>query len=197
MDETRVFKTYHPADALNGADSWPLYDFAGAGYYEDRQESAFPRPAAGPRVRDEWVREKASVRSRSRAAVRKNSAMVLLTAAGALMAAVLLVMLLLAQIQMTALSDSAAGLQNRLAELRTEHSKLVAAYETSFPLSEVEDYAVNELGMQKPSPEQIVYLSGVGADDRAMIVQETSQNMFSLGFESILDTLWSYFGSGA
>lgn len=197
MDETRVFKTYSYSDVLNGADPLPVYDFAGAGYYEDIQDNYFPRPVSEPRVREQWVREKAAERSSARVLPRKGIGLFLVTAAGALAAAVLLVMLLLAQIQMTALSDSAAGLENRILELRAEQNRLAAAYETAFSLAEVEEYALNELGMQKPRPEQIVYLSGVGAADRAVIVEEPVQNMFSLGVTSVMDSLWSYFGAGA
>lgn len=195
MNETRVFKTYSYSDLLNAADSAVAYDFAGAGYYEDLREQYFPRPAEAPRKRrDEWVREKDDAFAGTRAISRKGQGISLLTVLGFLMAAVLLVMVLLAQIQMTALADSAAGLENRISELKTEQNKLVAAYETTFSLAEVEEYAIEELGMQKPRADQIVYLDGVGAADRAVILEQEEQNMFSLGVSSVLDSLWSYFG---
>lgn len=195
MNETRVFKTYKYSDILNTTDAVAAYDFAGAGYYEDLRDLYFPRPAEEPpKRRKEWVREKDEAFAGTRAISRKGQGISLLTVLGFLAAAVLLVMVLLAQIQMTALADSAAGLENRISELRTQQNKLVASYETTFSLAEVERCAVEELGMQKPRAEQIVYLDGVGAADRVVVLEQPEQNMFSLGFSSVLDSLWSYFG---
>lgn len=197
MDETRVFKSYSYSELLNGSDSVLAYDFAAAGYYEDLYAPA-PRPVPRPRQREpEWIREEPrdEVFARRRAIRRKGQGISVFTVLGFAVAAVLLVMVLLAQIQMTAISDSAAGLENRILELQGEHNKLLAAYETTFALAEVEDYAVNVLGMQKPRAEQIVYLDGLGTADRAVILQPQEQSMFSLGLESIVDSLWSYFGA--
>lgn len=198
MDETRVFKSYSYSELLNGSDSVLAYDFAGAGYYEDLY-APVPRRAPQPQPRQreqeqEWIREEPEAFARRRAISRKGQGVSVFTVLGFAVAAVLLVMVLLAQIQMTAIADSAAGLENQILELRSEHNKLLAAYETTFSLAEVEDYAVNELGMQKPRADQIVYLDGLGTADRAVILQPQEQSMFALGIESVFDSLWSYFG---
>ena len=195
MDKTRVFKSYNPSELLNGPDSVLVYDFAGAGYYEDLY---VPAPRRAPRPREqEWIREepREEAFARRRAIRRKGQGVSVFTVLGFAVAAVLLVMVLLAQVQMTAISDSAAGLETQILVLRAEHNKLLAAYETTFSLAEVEDYAVNVLGMQKPRADQIVYLDGLGTADRAVILQPQEPDGIFQSLESVLDSLWSYFGA--
>jgi cell division protein FtsL len=104
---------------------------------------------------------------------------------------VLLIASLMARVQFTKASAEAADLQTQLAELTSQKSKLTIEYESALNLTEVEDYAVNKLGMQKPHSDQIRYISGT-SQDKAEILDGTS----SAGekSDSIVDSLSEYLG---
>ncbi len=199
MDQTRVFKRYEYNELLGGSDSVWTFDFAGAGYYEDGyvarpspRRTAPKQPAPSRRREHAEPKSRVGAHSAVRSAEKLSPALIL----GFLLSAAMLVLVLMAQVRMTALSDSAAGLENEIFALRSEQNRLLAQYETSFPLAEVERYAVEELGMQKPRPEQIVWLSSLGTDDRAEILVPQEESVFSLGLQSFSDSLRAYFGSG-
>lgn len=200
MDETRVFKIYSGSELLRAADAALGYDFAGAGYYEDGSAGLFPglpKTAPVPRRREkEWVRERQDGGLFSRSLRRQARGISFVTVGGFLLAAVLLVLVLLAQIRLTALSDSAAAAESSIRQLQTQQDKLRAEYATTFSLEEVEDYAVNVLGMQKPGAEQIVYLQDLDAQDRAVVLAPEEENLISQSLRSLADCLRSYFGGG-
>jgi len=93
---------------------------------------------------------------------------------GYLFAAVLIVIALLAQVQLTRLSDQAGVLQSRLEELQLEETKLQIEYESAFNFTEIEKYAMSTLGMQKPRSDQIYYVNG-SAPDRAVVLAEDTE----------------------
>ena len=66
-------------------------------------------------------------------------------------------------------------------------------YETIFNLKDVEEYAVNELGMQEPDNEQIYYLTGVASADKAVVVTKGETDMFSVGLADLLASVKAYF----
>ncbi len=72
--------------------------------------------------------------------------------------AVMIVFSLLASIKLAAVNDEAARLEKEAEELETENEILTARYESSVTLQEIEDYAVNKLGMQRLTPGQIYYI---------------------------------------
>ncbi len=202
MDQTRVFKSYEYTELPGSSDGLWSFDFAGAGYFEDGyaplpRRAPQPRRAAPSRKRErEWIREVPREHSAGRRAVRSGARIAPGMILGFCLSALLLVLVLLAQIRMTAISDHAAGLENEILSLRQEQNKLLAEYEASFPLAEVERFALEELGMQKPRPEQIIYLNGLGAEDRAVVIEAREESAFSLGLASAVDSLWAYFGGG-
>lgn len=73
--------------------------------------------------------------------------------------AVLLVLSLLASVKLAALDDTAARLEKEQQTLYNENRALAAKYEQSISLDEVERIAVEELGMCRPSAEQIEYIT--------------------------------------
>lgn len=95
---------------------------------------------------------------------------------GSIIAAALLIFSLLARIQLTAASDECVALESSLTELQDQQSKLLIAYESSINLPEVEDYAMNALGMQKPRSDQVYYISG-SVQDRAVVLAESAEDV--------------------
>ena len=93
---------------------------------------------------------------------------------GAAVAVVMLVFLMLAQVRVSIANKAVLALENQVKALQAEQDDLEISYETAFNLTELEDYAVNELGMQKPRSDQIYYVNGA-AEDRAVILDDTAR----------------------
>jgi len=66
--------------------------------------------------------------------------------------AIMLALVLLARVNLTAVTGDAAKLEARLKELRSEQIQLQVKMENSVDLEEIERIAVDELGMEKGSP---------------------------------------------
>ena len=81
----------------------------------------------------------------------------LFTAVTLCFSALLLVMTLLTGIKLAAVND-AARLEQETARLRTQNGILEAEYENSLSLEEIERYAEEVLGMQRCTPEQMIYI---------------------------------------
>ncbi|MEA5151833.1 MAG: hypothetical protein VB039_04425 [Oscillospiraceae bacterium] len=82
----------------------------------------------------------------------------LFTAVTLCFSALLLVMTLLTGIKLAAVNDAAARLEQETARLRTQNGILEAEYENSLSLEEIERYAEEVLGMQRCTPEQMIYI---------------------------------------
>ena len=63
---------------------------------------------------------------------------------------------------LAAMNDRAAKTEKAIKELSVENDVLLAQYESSMGLDEIEQYATEVLGMQRCAPGQIVYLEAPG-----------------------------------
>ena len=70
----------------------------------------------------------------------------------------LLVSALLGSIRLAALNEELTGLEKSLKTLKEENRVLQARVESSLSLEELERRATEELGMQRLSPGQIIYI---------------------------------------
>ena len=93
---------------------------------------------------------------------------------GAAVAVVMLVFLMLSQVRLSIANKDVLALENQVKALQAQQADLEISYETAFNLTELEDYAVNELGMQKPRSDQIYYVNGA-AEDKAVILDENAR----------------------
>ncbi|MCD7844366.1 MAG: cell division protein FtsL [Oscillospiraceae bacterium] len=198
MQEIKTFKSYN---FVTGAvDGTLAYDFGNPDAYAGQEQYEYPgetlqspegqdwakeRPGKGTKTK---TKEKGRARARERTRPRVSAAAVV----GYLCVTVLCVMLMLAQIQLMELSDTAADLESQISELETEKDKLTAEYETTFNLKDVEEYAENVLGMQEPQEDQIYYLSGVSAGDKAVVVTHEETKLFSLGLEDLMNSVQAF-----
>ncbi|MEG1632444.1 MAG: hypothetical protein RR314_00175 [Oscillospiraceae bacterium] len=115
---------------------------------------------------------------------------------GCAIAAVLLIFSLLARVQLTKASDQCVALEQSLAELQETNTKLLIAHESTFNMTEIEDYAVNTLGMQKPRSDQLHYITG-SAEDRAVVLGETGADVsFVDKVGDFLSSIGEYFHRG-
>ena len=194
MADVKTFKTYN---FVTGAvDGTQAYDFSNPGLYLD--EEVYSEPAETPRRREklqprEWIKEDVRARVRANTAAKNAQGVPIFSVLGVMVAAVLLSLMLLAQIRLTDISYNAAKLESQISELELQQDKLTVAYEQIFNLKDVEEHAVEVLGMQEPMNEQVFYLTGVASADRAEVVTKGETDMFSLGMADILSSIKAYF----
>jgi hypothetical protein len=72
--------------------------------------------------------------------------------------ALMLVLSLLCGIRLAAVNDLAADREREVKRLRAENARLRARCESSMSLEEIERYAEEELGMQRLSGEQMIWV---------------------------------------
>lgn len=70
----------------------------------------------------------------------------------------LLVAALLGSIELASVNEELTTLERELKTLKEESRILRAEYESSLSLAELERYAIDELGMQRVNPGQIIYI---------------------------------------
>ncbi len=75
-----------------------------------------------------------------------------------LFSCVLMVFTMLCTVRLAAMNDKASASEKRIQELSAENDVLIAHYESSIGLDEIEQYATEVLGMQRCTPGQIIYL---------------------------------------
>lgn len=141
------------------------YDLTNPALYPDY---TYGRPLdipAAPEISEEVVGTKQAVSAQAVSPV---------AVIGCLVVAALLIISLLTRVQLTQVSESCVELEDSIAELQDDRSKLLIAYESAFNLTEIEDYAINTLGMQKPRSDQIYYVSG-SAQDKAVVLGAASE----------------------
>ena len=181
MADVRTFNSYN---FVTGAvDGTLAYDFSDPAFYPEEEEVyEQPERRRGRRSRlrqQEWIREDTRSKAKGRAEAR-GQGISPLSLLGVAVVVVLVTMMLLAQIQLTDISHTAAELEDQIANLEARRDKLTVEYETIFNLKDVEEIAVEMLGMQEPDAEQICYLTG-----EAVVVTRQQTDMFSLGLDDL------------
>jgi cell division protein FtsL len=188
MSTTKTFNSYN---FVTGAvDGTLAYDFSTPAVYPQEEVYESPRrrkPQARPQSQtQDWIKEDQEQREQTYAEHRQKTGLGVVPFLGAVAVVALVVMLLLAQIQLVNLSDTAVSLEAQIEELKTQRDKLTVEYETVFNLKDVEEYATGVLGMQEPRDDQIYYLTNVNAGDKAVVITDETTNMFSLGLEDVV-----------
>ena len=138
------------------------YDFDNPELYRD--DVSVAQPKARPQVQT-----RTRVRTRAKNVVHTKQSIAPLSIVGMLAAAFLVVVAILAQAQIVAISSTSVSLQNELAQLEEQQTKLRIAYESAFNMAEIEDYAIHSLGMQKPRADQIFYID-TSSPDKAVVI---------------------------
>jgi len=162
------------------------YDFNNPELVPDVSYEPVPEVAAPTREQ-----EKAAVGRR--AAVRSAQSVAPAAILGFLCAAVMLVLYLVVSIQLTTVSDESVRLTNQISELEYEQTKLRIAYESVFNLAEIEEYAIRELGMQKPRNDQIYYVDSSAPDKAVVLSGAESGSTARWRLRDTLDIIGEYF----
>ena len=166
------------------------YDFNNPELYPEEYSRPEPKaPSAKPQAQTH-----ARVRTRARHAVHTRQGIAPFSIAGILVAAFLFVTGITAQVQLFTISGESVALEAKLSELEEHQAKLRIAYESSFNLAEIEEYAITSLGMQKPTADQITYID-TSAPDKAVVIADGSGDGFVDRTADFLSGIGAYFGS--
>lgn len=163
------------------------YDFNNPELYPE-VEYGIPleRPAPPKPEESTQVRPRVRTRARTKQGVAPGAVL------GILVAAALFVVCIMAQVRVMDISARSAELTSQLTELETRQARLKIEYESAFNLAEIEEYATKELGMQKPTADQIYYID-TSSPDRAVVVQQTSNDSLVDRVADFLSGLGEYF----
>ena len=175
-------------NAVNGS---LAYDFDNPELYREI-EYGLPLPFDAPPAEAEQTQEQEEVLPQTRSRARAKQSVAPAAVLGVLIAAAMFVAAIMAQIQLTGLSTERVALEAELAELQTKNAQLQIAYESAFNLTEIEEYAVTELGMQKPGADQITYID-TSSPDRAVVISGGGGDSFVDRLSDFLAGLGSYF----
>jgi len=159
------------------------YDYGRAGAYRERIERPVDRQVIIPAPSKIREREASAARVKSRQSVSP------LAIIGYACAAILVVFSLMAKIQLTEVTDSSAKLETQLSDLKTAQNRLLINYEKAFNMTEIEEYATTQLGMQRPRDEQVFYFESA-VPDKAVILSGKDEGEAGLG-ERVFDALTS------
>lgn len=143
-----------------------------------------------PKV-EERPRERVSIRTEKKAVSRQGIS--LFAIAGWVSVAVLAVALLMSYIELNTIANQSYELRSQLEELEMEETRLMIEYESTFQLDEVEEYAINMLGMVRADDDQVKYLDN-RAEDQAIVLAENNVSVgFSAKLKSFFTSIAEYF----
>jgi len=143
------------------------YDFNNPALYPD-VEYGKPLERPAPKYKE---REQTKTRTKVRRAPRAKQAIAPSAMIGILIVATLFVSFLMSNATLMQISAETVDLQSQLDVHLAEQAKLKISYESAFNLSEIEEYATTQLGMQKANADQIVYID-TSSPDRAVVITE-------------------------
>ncbi len=163
---------------------------------EPEEPAAVPRPEARPIPR-ERVRTRSAEEARAEAQARTRGRILAVFAVpAAVVCVVLLVLLLQSYSRLTALSDEAAALENRIAELRSEQSRLEIECESAFNMEEVEQTAHTVIGMVKADSDQVAYLRSTAEDVAVILDADLAREPLLERAADVVRQVLSYIGQG-
>jgi len=150
----------------NGAAAYDVYAWndQAARQYEDGRAYEQSRQYELP---EEQVREQPYRRVKSRTAIAP------FTLVGMLTVACLMILVIFGYVQLFEASSRVSRLESRLQSLQEEQLLLQSKYEGKIDLAAIEQRA-SELGLRKPSQEQIVYVNLTGTDQAEIYTTEKS-----------------------
>lgn len=147
------------------------------------------------RKQEEQVWEKEQVRTRTyKSAKPQKQGISLFSIVGFGAFVVMMLFVLLANAQLTQIIDQTADLESKIQQLSDQEARLKIEYESTFNLTEIEEYATKKLGMVRQSSDNVVLLETANVD-RAVIIEPDNVNneSFFTGLKNFLSSLLEYF----
>jgi cell division protein FtsL len=149
-------------------------------YEPEASPSAAPKP-----------RKRNLTRQQRLKAQRRTSGVSLFAMVGSLATAILMILVILAQISYNEVTTETIMLNRRLRELTEEERRLRITFESVIDMKDVEQYARDVLGMSKPESDQISVIKS-NPQDKAEIVADSEDGQLK-GIGSFLSSLLDYF----
>ena len=115
-------------------------------------------PVYAPPLRREIQRDETSTKVRTVPAKKKRGGISMSTMLFFAVSMFLVISLISEYTKLVSLSESTVSLREELSTLREENTILKTRYESEIDLREIEEYAINELGMVMPSADRVVYI---------------------------------------
>lgn len=137
--------------AVNGTYGSAAYDLDRLENYDIPLEESYeaqPAEKTLPRERV-WEREYVDARAEAIEQAKAAQSISVLSVAGFVAAAALMVFILLSYVKLTEISFEVSSLNTTISELSAQQKKLEVEYALAFNVNEVEDYVENVLGMVK------------------------------------------------
>ena len=118
-----------------------------------------------------------------RATVRQPQKIPVISVAGAVILAVLAVMVVNCQVQINEISNNIVTMKKQISELEAEQISLQTRYEQAFDLATVKE-AAEAAGMHQPGEGQIIYINLPG-EDQAVTCLEEHEGFFARVFAAL------------
>ncbi len=155
---------------------------------------AYDLNALPKRKQEEQVREKEQIKTKTYESTKSpKQGISLFSIAGFGVFVALMVLVLLANVQLTQITAETASLENRIQALSDEEERLTVKYESTFNLNEIEEYATKKLGMIHQSADNITLLETADADRAVIIPHDVANDTgFFMGLKNFLNSLLEY-----
>jgi len=188
------------AEAARVLDYTETYEYGSAAPARELFPGVLPNPRTVPQEfpqeipqelpgAEERIRQRQ--REREAAAYRSLPAISLVSACGAIFAAVLMVFVMLAQINYNEAVAETVKLNAQLSELSEQQRRLEITFESVLDMKEIETYARDVLGMSKPEAHQMSVAHSAASDRAEVLTPEESGDLRDFG--SFISSLLEYF----
>ena len=135
--------------------------FGSAAYDLNRSAQVY---ADAPAVETPAPRRRQAERVKARPAVKRHILGKAVTAFAIFMAVGLIVLNLLSYAMLVGISEKSSEYEAKYIDLQEQRAELMVQYEQTFDMKQVEDYAVNELGMIRPGADQTIEIDQIKTD---------------------------------
>lgn len=132
------------------------------------------------------------VKTRTYGVVKQNRGIPIFAIVGFALFSVMMIFVLLARLQLTQITDEAAHLETRIQELSEAEARIKVDYESTFNLTEIEEYATKQLGMVRSS-DNVNFFQTTSVDRAEILEKEEKSSNFLDGFKDFISSLLEYF----
>ena len=175
------------------AEAAKILDYSGSAYYGSASpaEAPYVRPAAEP-VEIPVPHEQTRTGERAKTATQSVPIVSMFAIFGAVLAGIMMLFVVLAQINYNEIAGETARLNTQLGRLSEQERRLEIEFENVIDMKEVERYARDTLGMSKPSTDQVAVIGSLSADS-VEIIETSGEESSSSGIGSFIQSLLQYF----
>lgn len=148
-------------------------------------------------ARETEVREQRRTRERTRTrrAAKTKSSFKLMPAVVVALALGMIVLNILSYALLAEISKTTTAAEDEYIQLQEERARLLVKYEQTFNMSELEDYAINTMGMIRASSGQTVELGSLKSDKSVVYTYEEEDNgNIITDMVNLVSSLLAYFG---